>query len=1301
MRIIPGNTKVKIEIFKGIGVWDLLVAAIAAIMLALIVMSTLPFKLAFIVVHFFITALLLVRFDNEPNYMFIIHMLRHFGFGRFFKRSRDDESLKDIAKRGENAVAFDEIFPEEKSEGKSLEEEIFAETKAERKARLKREKEEYKADTKLLKSKTLTKEEEDAIWLKRANQAKAEKERKANSPKARKKQESRTGDMETLSAFTGISDGYIEYGHYYGVAIEIPSVEFRFFSSYRRANAIENGLGSILRSLKSDYSANIVKIERPIEYSKYEAIEIEKLNSLRASYEAGFIKEEELKSRVAICYDRIETIQGFKKDNKVIVPFYYLVLFDSDKQQLKNSVRVALDALRLGEMAGRTLNDKELAVFLRYTNSLDFDENDIENIRHEDYAKWAMPQNIQFTPRYTLVNGMATHNLRVVNYPTVVYDAWLASLMTYPATKVIVKVKPMDSSKAIGAIDKSLSELRAKVNTAKTDSEALEAQKHLETLQLLLSTLQSDNETLLNTNVYITGYDPMLNETNPKLPEIPESTRYRVNNLKKTIKRIWGEAGFRINHNEFNQAMAYIGSQVSGYDSFEHDGRGIPTNTVAASFPWVFPRVMDDKGVQIGTADGVPVFIDFFKRDSERVNSNMVIVGKSGSGKSFATKTILSNLAADDAKIFILDPEDEYRELAKNLNGKFINVANAQYGRLNPFQIITTLEDDDSDGGATGSYATHLQFLEEFFRQILPDCDKDSLEYLNALVDRVYTNKGITPLTDLSTIKPEDYPIFNDLYDEILREFQRTDNEYIRTMLRTLMNYVSKFSEGGRNAIIWNGPSSITTEENFTVFNFQSLLANRNTTVSNAQMLLVLKYIDNEIMKNRDYNDKYGLNRKIVVVIDEAHVFIDTKYPVALDFMFQLAKRIRKYNGMQIVITQNIKDFVGSEEIARKSSAIINACQYSFIFALSPNDMDDLCKLYEKAGGINESEQEQIVQAGRGQAFTIMSPTSRTTFKVTTPQDIRTMFSRSTYRNPYFTGEGGAENWEEFIQDSREKRDAIVGAKAANEEIAAAALLDEKAPSVTFDEVSDNDLQELSSQISSKVTFTESTDEPDDLEALMAQLSSKEAPKASIPAEVQDVATPAAASSTKTEEILAGLVEKLGTASMLDEIKRTVKEELAKEMAAMGPIVSTVAATQQPIAFAPVAPAAAEIPSASDTAIDFTAAVDDEEPEIDLANMPEDEDDSVPIANIFDMVSNEDLDNYEEPKDEFDFDDDEDEDEDDDHFDIMAFLSQQADASEEEEASAGIDEFINNSTETVLDVSLEQLVSYIKRKKAS
>ena len=443
----------------------------------------------------------------------------------------------------------------------------------------------------------------------------------------------------------------------------------------------------------------------------------------------------------------------------------------------------------------------------------------------------------------------------------------------------------------------------------------------------------------------------------------------------------------------------------------------------------------------------------------------MVIVGKSGSGKSYATKSLLSNLASEDAKIFILDPENEYSELAHNLHGKVINVGNAKYGRLNPFHIITALDDDEAGvegGGPGGSFATHLQFLEEFFRQILPDIDKDALEYLNSLIERVYLNFGITPETDLSTFTAEDYPIFDDLYDVVLAEFERTNNEYLRQLLRSLVNYIAKFSTGGRNANIWNGPSTITTDENFSVFNFQSMLANRNTTIANAQMLLVLKYIDNEIIKNRDYNTRYGLKRKVVVVIDEAHVFIDTKFPVALDFMFQLAKRIRKYNGMQIVITQNIKDFVGSEEIARKSSAIINACQYSFVFGLAPNDMDDLCKLYAKAGGINEQEQEDILGAKRGQAFTIMSPTSRSSFQIEVPSSMVDMFENMDFESNYFSGEDGKEIWEDFVAESRESHDANLLDRIQSENSVSETV--EQTSSLTFSEISEEEAEQLMSE---------------------------------------------------------------------------------------------------------------------------------------------------------------------------------------------------------------------------------------------
>ena len=1238
MRIIPGKTKVQLELFKGITLKDMLLGAVFGIIIILTMVSSIPYRWIGAIVEGMVGAFLLFRIDKEPNYVFVLNLLRHIGYPRRYQKMYSDEELFQIADEGFEEVAFKQIFDEgskaednelesldeepkdeveeiavenlgEKAEEKTEEnveetteqileenveesiedkaEEEHIETKKERKERLKREKAEYKADTKLLKSKKLSKEEEDAIWLKRAEQSKNKKESKKNS----KEGKASWYEMEDIVGYRDIKDNRVEYmGGYYGAIIEISPVEFRFFSEHRRKNSIENALGAVLRSARADFAFNIVKIERPIRYDKYIEPEYQKLEDLRAAYEQGMINEKELKARVEVIYDRINELDSFEKNTKIIVPFYYIALYDNDKQQLENEVRNTLMLLQNGEMVAKRLKDKEIALFLKYTNELDFNEDDINRVRPEDYAKWAMPNKVEVRGNNVIVNDIVTHNMRIVNYPSVVSDAWLASVLTFPSTKVVIKATPMDRGKSITSIDRSLSELRAKYIAAKTDSEVIELQGHIETLQSLLAMLQNDNEGLMNVNIYITSYDPLLTFEDPKYKNFDYVTyRERMSNMKKAVRRVYGEAGFRVNNMDFNQTAAFVASQVNGYDPMEADGRGMPTNTIAATYPWVFSHIMDEKGFKLGEASGVPVILDFFRRDSERVNSNMVIVGKSGSGKSYATKSLLTNLAAEDSKIFILDPENEYTELSKNLGGKFINVANSKYGRLNPFHIITTLDDDENDQETESSgYSTHLQFLEEFFKQILPECDTDSLEYLNSLVDRTYQNKGIDQYTDLSKLKPEDYPIFDDLYDEILKEFQRTDNEYIRTMLRTLMNYISKFSTGGRNATIWNGPSTVTTDENFTVFNFQSLLSNRNGTIANAQMLLVLKYVDNEIIKNRDYNTKYGLNRKVVVVIDEAHVFIDTKFPVALDFMFQLAKRIRKYNGMQIVITQNIKDFVGSEDIARKSSAIINACQYSLIFSLAPNDMSDLCKLYEKAGGINENEQEDIMQAPRGQAFTIMGPSSRSTFQITVPEAIVSLFEDADSGFRYFDGQGGQENWEAYIKDSDEKREENM-LRMFDEKYEEEEETVQQVSYVSFSEISDEELSAMNEPaqeaVSAPIPEPEPVSEPtfeSSLESLL-DTSLEQIPepapqikKPEVPYEAtedfwrQDNVQPKQApiyvdatqqpqivvqapqTSSKTEELLADIISKFSYDSLIDTIKMTVKSEVQQATGGLG-----------------------------------------------------------------------------------------------------------------------------------------------------
>lgn len=802
--------------------------------------------------------------------------------------------------------------------------------------------------------------------------------------------------VQGITPFTGISGKFIEYGEAYcGVVVEIPSIEFKFLTEDHQNQLIDQVYGAILRTVQDTDSAAMVKLDRPVLYDSFIKTEYGKMDDLKAAFIRGMLSEEELTVRIGIIQDRISQLNLFNDKETVYMPYHYLVFFGADRVRLEEQAGDMISSMALQGMECKILEEQELAVFLKYNYSVIFDERQAQRLEPDQYMDWILPDKIEISSRNVTYDGIITHNIRVTDYPIFVGNAWGSGMFNRPDTRVVLKMKPIDHYKGVRQIDRAIDELREQGNATGKTSKLMELNSHIETLAEVLSLLQGDNETLMDVNIYITAYDYELSEERLH-PEY--KARKKGQGMKRQIRRELSEWGFKSSDMFMRQFDAYASSHISAFDAFRRDGRGIQSGSIAAAFPYIYKVMMDPNGICLGMNSGRPVFVDFFIRDRERVNSNMVVIGKSGSGKSYATKMMLANLAAENSKVFILDPENEYTAMARNLQGKVIDVGSATEGRLNPFHIITGLSDEEEEDmeqgtGSGSSFNMHMQFLEEFFRQILPGIEPDALEYLNNITVRMYESKGIDGETDLSRLSPEDYPTFDDLYEKILNDFQMSTGAYSKNNLTVLLNYISKFATGGRNAGLWNGPASISTQENFIVFNFQSLLANKNNTVANAQMLLVLKWLDNEIIKNRDYNIRYGATRKIVIVIDEAHVFIDSKYPIALDFMYQMAKRIRKYNGMQIIITQNVKDFVGTEELARKSTAIINACQYSFIFPLSPNDMHDLCKLYEKAGAINESEQEEIVNNGRGRAFVVTSPSERSSIDITAPKDIEQLFT--------------------------------------------------------------------------------------------------------------------------------------------------------------------------------------------------------------------------------------------------------------------------------------------------------------------
>lgn len=788
-------------------------------------------------------------------------------------------------------------------------------------------------------------------------------------------------DIKRIIPFTGLNtDKYINFGEYYGMVIEITPVEL-FLMDETKQEMMINTFAQCFQRLNKNQKVTIIKTKKPMILDDLVNFEDDKYNVLIDMAERGLYSEEELDARSPVFEERLRAINYLNNDAKILKNHFYMVVYDTDREALESTVNGVVASLMSTQtpLYSDVLLGDKLLIFLRSTFNEKFDERELENLSLDDKVKWAYPSSLKFGINNTIIDDVKYRTFTITDYPIEVPNAWMYPLFMLDQTRVVVNIQPIEKYKAEKMLDKSLMEMEIRLGKDAKSSKKIENQTQYDTLRELLTGLKNNNENLFDVNVHITAEESM----------------------KKEVRAVLRQNGFKFAENFGRQVDAFVSANISRLDTLQQYVRGIQTSAISAMFPFISSSLQDRRGFYMGYGREYPVFIDFFVRNNERVNSNMIIIGKSGAGKSFATKTLLTNFAADNTRVFIIDPENEYEVLCHNLRGKIIDVGSSSDGIFNPFHIFTSLEADE--GGEDDSFNAHLQFLEQFFKVILEGINTDAFETLNSMIIDLYRKKGIDNRTNISKVKAEQFPIFDDLLKMINERLSTEKEPYTIRNLQTAKVYIEKFASGGRNSNLWNGPSSIVTNENFICFSFRSLISNGNDLIANAQMLLVFKYLNNEISKNRDFNLKYFADaeeeedhRRVIVCVDEAHVFINKKFPIALDFMKQMAKRIRKYFGMQMVITQNIKDFVGTPEIAAQSTAIINASQYSLILSLAPNDMTDMIQLYQNAGGINQEEQDNIITAKRGQIFLITSATNRTTVQLEALSTVKDLFEKKS-----------------------------------------------------------------------------------------------------------------------------------------------------------------------------------------------------------------------------------------------------------------------------------------------------------------
>ncbi len=783
------------------------------------------------------------------------------------------------------------------------------------------------------------------------------------------KKDAKRGTTDELIPFKAIrDDGLIAYDGYYGALIEVGSIDFGLLDEAEQDRKI-SAFARVLNGASQSSVIQLIKIDRPIMYDKVAAGLFDKLQTA---------KENDEKIKAAILKCRLEQVDTVNNISQLYRPCYYIALFEDSIDALYNQVDACRVGLDYAGLDSSLLDAREAAVFFKYCYTHDFDERDVDERDISELAEYVKPDVVKFGLAGYTLDDVYAFTLAVKEFPLYVNNAWGANIFNIDNTKVVLTIKPVDKAKAIKRIDRAVVEVATK-QTMKL-SEMRSQETHIQTMNGLQARIQNENELLFDCTLTVTG----LNNG-----ALDNST------FRKEVRRELTMNGYRTSYLLGRQFEGFAKSTVARRPKLKAFERGINSDSLAAVFPFVFSSIIDVDGYTLGW-DYYPVILDIWKRDREHINSNGIIFGKSGSGKSFFSKLLIEMIYSGNSRIFILDPENEYQTLAKNVDGLFIDIGNATQGRINPLQIYPVLTDEGEIAEPDVVFNAHLQFLEDFFKITLKGITQDSFEELNNLVKIMYESVGITHNTDCTEFPPEKYPTFDTLKETIEKEMQKPDLSPMRkTNLERVNTYIQKFAAGGMYSSLWNGASTLEVNSKFVVFNFQSLFGAKNKTVANAQILVVMRYLDMQIINIRELNrNSDGEVIHPFILLDEGYNFIDPDYPVALQFVYLWYKRIRKYEGSIFFATQNLSDIFGNEAVIAKTTAIVNNSQYSFVFGLAPADLEILTDLYKNVGGLNDTERAYISDAGNGDCFAICSARQRTRFHVVAHDTVRALFEQ-------------------------------------------------------------------------------------------------------------------------------------------------------------------------------------------------------------------------------------------------------------------------------------------------------------------
>ncbi|RHU37173.1 DUF87 domain-containing protein [Clostridium sp. TM06-18] len=466
----------------------------------------------------------------------------------------------------------------------------------------------------------------------------------------------------------------------------------------------------------------------------------------------------------------------------------------------------------------------------------------------------------------------------LTQYPKVVTDSFMRDFSTFSFNIALtVNLHQMDavdahhlvqSQRTNAAGTMSIAEHNAGEKGYSANLISSDIRKNFEEADKLLEEIERRDQKLFETKTHVV----IFGDTQEALDE-----HCRVFLNKCRTQNVTFSVATGLQENTFNSALPF------GIDSTPHS-RTLTTKVLGlAAVPFSSQEMTQRGGTVYGLNKITHNIITFNRQLGD--NYSMLILGSSGSGKSFfAKKEILATYLSGhtDADIVIIDPQSEYSAVCQAVGGTEIIIKGAGEHHINPMDI--------SSGYAENPIADKVSFIQSMCTEMLgyiPNSTQKTAISLSA--KRCYDAWRISQ-------DDADIPTLEDFYNRLVDYYGNGNNlEAILDLIQAVKYYVD-----GTDTLFC-GRTNVKMDDSFVSFNIAEL----SDSIRPLGMLVILDATKNRMARNRK------AARYTSVYIDELHLLFRNE--LTAQWIKELWKTGRKYRCMPCGITQDMEDILKSD----------------------------------------------------------------------------------------------------------------------------------------------------------------------------------------------------------------------------------------------------------------------------------------------------------------------------------------------------------------------------------------------------